>query len=156
MKRAVQVVLIVVVAGVLGVVTARVLVPPHKTASTSAATARTSVNAPAGSTSSSPLLSPSSNASPSSVCGTIKDSLNNNTLVQVSVKSGGTACSEALQVASNYYNNPSDEPQGSAGVSTFDGWTCESTSGSDAAASGHDGDCTSGAAYISLDRPKYA
>jgi len=243
MKRSIQVVLIVVVAGVLGVVAARVLVPHHATAT--AASARSSATAvpsatrstrdcgdfvwtsnnslqdvlitrgnvtcmdalkiantyfnstsrtPSGGNASETIgswvcqqasvvskpdelltdcvashgvpaefivtatgrtASPSASPSQSNqACGTVKDSLDNNTAVEVSVEADGLLCSTALQVANEYYNDPSDEPQGSAGISTFGGWTCESTSGSDAQTTGHYGDCTNGAERISLDEPK--
>lgn len=86
------------------------------------------------------------------LCGSVKDSLANNSLIQVTIVSGNITCTEALHVADEYYNNPADAPQGSSGISSFEGWTCESTSGNDYQTTGHGGDCTNGTERISLDK----
>lgn len=148
MKRTALIVFIVIVAGGLGLLAARLLTPssPATPAQASAHSAITRVPSPSMAT---------AGAAPAGtrLCGTVTDSLAGDKTVQVTLMSGAVSCAQALQVADQYYNNPANAPQGSGGFSKFDGWVCQSASGYDLQNTGHGGDCANGGASISLDNP---
>ena len=96
------------------------------------------------------------------VCGTVRDKLNSNLVVQVTVLFGPISCILALHVAASYFNTPPDKLQGSGGFMSIGIWGCASEPGSVYVSTGHGGDCSTKAysrgtrlygADISLDKP---